>query len=351
METPVIYFYSEEGFQGTVEIGFRGGSISQWWPPRQGGEVPPKYDPPKLDLDADGLPMTPTPAFFEKLRTTGRIDFGESQYEGAIRWDFEVMKPDPRLEENVFRSGETLNWLRPRQTASNVIKAGGEFEKYLFYRGVGNITLPLELKVDSRETLTLRNTGKDAIPYALVYERTPAGRVGIYELKRGIDPGATITVEESALFPPVKEKPGYAPPRVGPEFEMMVEGLIGSGLRPDEASAMVQTWWDSYFEKPGLRVFWVVPGAETERILPLKITPKPREMVRVLVGRSEVLRPRFEKQLVKEFQAKKRDAWNVREADRYGSAYQERVNELAPPKVTKAELSTDDARNRPPLLR
>ncbi|MEO1836706.1 MAG: hypothetical protein ABGZ49_14585 [Akkermansiaceae bacterium] len=58
----------------------------------------------------------------------------------------------------------------------------------------------------------------------------------------------------------------------------------------------------------------------------------------VLVGRSEVLRPSFEKQLGKEFQAGKRDVSNVCKADRYGSAYQERVNELAPPKVTKAEL-------------
>jgi len=114
--------------------------------------------------------------------------------------------------------------------------------------------------------------------------------------------------------------------------------VLSLGLTRDEASAMVQTWWDSYFKKPALHVFWVAPGSEAERILPLKITPKPREKVRVLVGRSEVLRPSFEKQLGKEFQAKKRDAWNVRKTDRYGSAYQERVNELAPPKVTKAEL-------------
>ena len=97
---------------------------------------------------------------------------------------------------------------------------------------------------------------------------------------------------------------------------------------------MVQTWWDSYFGKPGLRVFWVVPQGETERILPLEITPKPKEMVRVLVGRSEVLRPGFEKQLVKEYQAEKKTAWNARWNSGFGAAYLQRGEELLPTTVT-----------------
>ena len=42
--------------------------------------------------------------------------------------------PDPAHEGKVFRPNETVTWLRPRQTASNVVKVGEEYEKYLFYR-------------------------------------------------------------------------------------------------------------------------------------------------------------------------------------------------------------------------
>ena len=75
----------------------------------------------------------------------------------------------------------------------------------------------------------------------------------------------------------------------------MKSGLAACGLLESEAEAMVQTWWTSYFETEGLRVFWVLPAATTDRILPLAVTPPPAKTVRVLVGRSEVLRPRQEK--------------------------------------------------------
>jgi len=38
METPVIYFYTSQPFAAHVHVGFNGGSISQWFPARNGGE-------------------------------------------------------------------------------------------------------------------------------------------------------------------------------------------------------------------------------------------------------------------------------------------------------------------------
>ncbi len=32
METPVIYFHSDEAFSAHVKVGFEGGTISQWYP-------------------------------------------------------------------------------------------------------------------------------------------------------------------------------------------------------------------------------------------------------------------------------------------------------------------------------
>jgi hypothetical protein len=71
------------------------------------------------------------------------------------------------------------------------------------------------------------------------------------------------------------------------DLEML---LAKHGLYPKEAAAMVRTWEDTWFEE-GLRAFYVLPRQQTDAILPLTITPKPDKLVRVLVGRMEIMTP------------------------------------------------------------
>jgi hypothetical protein len=60
---------------------------------------------------------------------------------------------------------------------------------------------------------------------------------------------------------------------------------------------MVNTWRDSWFEEDGLRVLYTLPREWTDHTLPLTLDPKPRELVRVMVGRAEVLTPATETKL------------------------------------------------------
>jgi len=66
--------------------------------------------------------------------------------------------------------------------------------------------------------------------------------------------------------------------------------LTGQGLYPDEARAMIETWRDSWFEE-GSRLFYIVPDRFVNTVLPLKINPLPSQMVRVFVGRIELVTP------------------------------------------------------------
>jgi hypothetical protein len=74
----------------------------------------------------------------------------------------------------------------------------------------------------------------------------------------------------------------------------METALIAQGLYPREAAAMVKTWQDSWFEEHGLRIFYLLPQAWTERVLPLSLEPAPAELKRVMVGRAELLTPDME---------------------------------------------------------
>ena len=57
---------------------------------------------------------------------------------------------------------------------------------------------------------------------------------------------------------------------------------------------MIKTWRASWFEE-GMRVFYVLPRAITDTVLPIDIDPKPTQLVRVLGGRAEVITPEMEK--------------------------------------------------------
>ncbi len=323
METPVIYFYSDHAFQASVEVGFQGGSISQWFPQRASGESVPKIvNWPSPIIDESGF----TTALNEKDFTeAGGLDFSQKR-NGKIAWNIDVLAPDaPRSLS--FKSGEMLNWTRPRNSKSNIIKSNNEFEHYLFYRGVGNFELPLTFSIDAAETLQIKNHTSEKIPFLLVQEVTPEKKVRYYSITDGLNGTETKTIPESDFNTPDAWQSTV--------YQEMAAGLTRAGLNHEEADSMIQTWWESYFEKEGLRVFWIVPETVTEQILPLQVTPKPKSTVRVLVGRSEVLRPRFEAKLMEDYHARKNPQksglWFIHASHRYGLAFEERVREMLAP--------------------
>jgi hypothetical protein len=324
METPVIYFHSEEvmPFRVGVKVGFDGGTISQWYPQRSGGETLPE-PPPSPDPSNKPTPFS-----------AWTLDFNKP-YQGGIEWDVEILTRKQTNEMVLFKPGESLGWLRTRQPVTNAVRTtGGETEGYLFYRGVGRFDPGLKVTVDTDETLHLENRTAGRIPYLVVFEMVD-GKVRWSERAGGLDAGGRLSIPESVL---TDEPAGFSETL----YRSMSSGLASCGLTGAEARSMVETWWQSYFEAPGLRVFWVLPRKATDRMLPLEVTPPPMETVRVLVGRSEVLRPRMEAQWLAASRKTGDDAltWKMLvNSDRFGLAIQERVTALE----SVARLSQPDS--------
>ena len=85
---------------------------------------------------------------------------------------------------------------------------------------------------------------------------------------------------------------------------------------------MLNTWRDSWFEE-GLRVFYIMPRKTTDAILPINIDPQPEGLVRVLVGRTEMLTPEMEKTVTEKLRTLNDPSPNVRQTalkdiNRYG---------------------------------
>lgn len=289
METPVLYFYSDQPRAVQVDVGFYGGIISQWYPDRSGGEQLPALTP--------GLKP---------------VDFAR-EHEGSISWSIDVLSRDEGAKLDLHKEWESPQWPRARvPEASRVRGRKGETEGFLFYRGLGNFPLPLRVTCGEHGRIQLENTGSDNLPFVFVYQGStawwsgslaPGGRQQVVTQERGsFGPSASPVLQES--FP---------------------AALEAAGLTRDEAHAMLATWRESYFEKPGLRVFWIVPRAFTDRVLPLSISPQPDKIERVLVGRTEVLTKEFERELVHDFAADGGQRW---QDDRYLLAYRALVAQL-----------------------
>src|SRR5207253_2114157 len=59
------------------------------------------------------------------------------------------------------------------------------------------------------------------------------------------------------------------------------------------------TWEHSYFRTEGIRILYLVPRQRVDAVIPIHIKPAPDKLVRVMVGRIEVLTPTREKQIEK----------------------------------------------------
>jgi hypothetical protein len=253
LETPVVYFYPPQGMTGPVDlqVEFRGGALTQFYP-----AVP---SPP------------PAPA---------RID---PDTRGALAWKAITLGGSPALPAT-----ESHVWLAPRDVKAASVTVGKESERYLFYRGVGNIDSPLAV-VRSGDALTPmpRSDTEMRIEKLWMYEIRPDGKCAFRVL-----PGVTHkpTADQSYPQTPQFVEADFKPDALADLRKSMHEALVAEGLFADEATAMLATWEESYFKSPGLRVFFVVARAWTDATLPLSVSVD-ADITRVMVGRVDVVTP------------------------------------------------------------
>jgi hypothetical protein len=269
METPVLYFHSDAEVDVTAEVGFQGGTISQWFPQRHSGEA---------------NPAGPV------------VDLGASPYQGSIAWKAKVLSRSASVGMSPSFPAETHSeWTAPRATAANWLKGeDGMVEKFLFYRGLGNFPSSVSLAFLDDGRLKVRNVGPDSIPFLLIYDRALQEGIGGVAAIWGEGP---MAAGEERILP--RPAPGdYA--EGSQAMENLHAAMVTAGLFADEARALLNTWYNGYFIESGIKAFWIMPRRQVDHILPLDITPLPEALERVIIGRSEILPPALEAKLLAE---------------------------------------------------
>jgi hypothetical protein len=273
METPVIYFRSDQALDVDVLVRFPKGLLTEWFP--QVTTFGPVSGVPNL------LPDT---------------------QESHLKWSrIHILPPSASTNQSVLATvpneSTPSHYYPARATAANLVETTRPFdsaraarvdgaahvrEQLLFYRGAGDFQAPLRVSFDPSSQLRLENRGHETIgPIFAVH--TTNGQTAFTALGR-LEPGARIRTPIPAA------SPGVSPAaRLDELAEELRTALTGARLHADEAAAMVTTWRDSWFTENGTRILYLLPQAWTDEELPLRLHPAPRELVRVMVGRADIL--------------------------------------------------------------
>ncbi|MFT3713105.1 MAG: hypothetical protein QM817_36080 [Archangium sp.] len=228
METPVIYFYTSAEMDVSLKVSFTGGAITEWYP-------------------------------WARQYSGNLVDWGKFKLVPNS-----IAKLPQESAPSHYYPARNVDAVQVRVCGTND-SSEQQFEKFLFYRGVGTFALPVGAKLNGDEVKLSGMTGE-----ALLFE-SRGGKVGV----------TRVSSNGKVRRPNLDRK-------VDDAHALVLELLISAGLYEKEAKAMLETWRDTWFED-GLRVIYLVPRATTDSLLPLEVKPAPTSSVRVLVGRFELL--------------------------------------------------------------
>ena len=234
METPVLYFYSSRDAVVDVSVHFKNGTITEWFP---------------------------------KVDTKHTYD--------ALGWRNVHVLPNSTAD---FPVGGQSHYFTARETDAAPLEFNSQHEKFLFYRGVG--TVPLPIAATATDDKILIKTQKPVAGVIVFENHEGHHRYRLINTLQGEE-----TVDVSSL------EDNWAGLLM--DLERV---LIDQGLYQREARAMIETWRDSWFEE-GTRLFYIVPRSAIDSSLPLDIKPAPSQIERVFVGRIELITPAVQEEV------------------------------------------------------
>jgi hypothetical protein len=295
METPVTYFYSEKPMKVAASVSFPKGVFTQWYPAVFSffpNIAPPYQLPPGVGF---GDPVLDPDYPFGSAQC--KKDYSPVA-KGNLDWrTIEVLGRTPLPGEGDVPAAPLAQytWSHARQVAANRIRVTGapgaeqgQVEHFLFYRGLGNFELPVEISAKGGGKIALHNGYGEAVPQVFAIQ-VGDGKGAFTSFGGGVAPDATLSVDVPSLE-------GASDTKAYGEAlgKSVTSALDATGLYHDEAEAMVNTWKRQWFGTPGVRLLYLIPQSWTEESIPLSLDPKPEKLVRVMMIRVEVITPELE---------------------------------------------------------
>jgi hypothetical protein len=252
-DRPIIFFHTPKAVTVDLRIDFPGGLPGVWWP---GTQQPAVRDG---KLVGDGTADKPHRSL------QWRLDLKESRGIPTGKVPLPSVKKDHWIE--------TLRAVKADDVYAHVGEEslGQEHEKFVYYDGL----LPRGKWADvvvEKERVVLSNLADFPLfDLTVIDSRTPEKpRVA------RLDKLDAKTDRKTLEFTDADAKT-FADTAV----KTLTGQLNDAGLQEDEGRALAVLWKADLFQSEGVTAFYRLPQEEYERLLPLKMTPRPEKIVRV----------------------------------------------------------------------
>lgn len=223
MDKPVINIYSEKDIQLRISVDIHKGRVNRWYP-------------------------THTDASLKGMK---------------VMWDNLIVT---RSKKTLANAKDCTWWDLARDTDSSyLVTKKGDVEKFLFYEGESEELKPWISIKESKGKIALSVDTKHKFQGVFVIKDKKIKYLD--EVSESVQ----IDLEKDLV-----EKP---------KAVQLIEALLKKdGLNEKEAKGVVKIWEKDFFEKEGLRVIYMMPRKEIDRILNVEITPKPKSFVRSMIA-------------------------------------------------------------------
>jgi hypothetical protein len=263
---PVVFLHSPQPLALEVRVDFPGGAPAVWWP---------RTVYPAQEFDA--CP-------------------GDGKKKDAFRyleWHVQVKEPPKGQKSNAqllaVDKGHWIETLRAVKaddvfTKTNDGERGGfikegkglpdsqyERERFIYYDGLVPIGKRVAVTV-KKDKVSVSSSVKHPLFDVTVVDRRTPDHTRVARLAK-LEAGAKGTQLEFAEVDP-KEWPEAA-------LVILAKQLTDVGLFEDEAKSLAEVWKKDFFQADGLTLFFRLPQEEYEKLLPMKLKPRPEKLVRV----------------------------------------------------------------------
>lgn len=308
METPVLYFYPEKEMTVHARVAFRNGTITERFPAPSnaaypsGGLLTGALGNVLVDVSCTVTTPTSDQIFSRRL-----AEFSSLSAPAVTYWTGDLLPPDHADSRHMPKVTGTAGahyaaaravpdaWLF-RAASDNPSAANRsipQVEKFIFYRGAGQEVPPYHADMTDGNTVRFTNNSQSANTF-LIAVQVRDGKATWKQMPNISGPGEKSDRTSTLTFP------GESMPLEQAEKELsacFLTELISRGLTQAEAQAMIDTWNDTWFTEPGQRIFTIVDRTWVDSVLPLAISPEPKQIERVFVARYEILSPETELKL------------------------------------------------------
>lgn len=299
METPVLYFYPEEEMTVHVRVAFRNGTITERFPAPSNAAYPSGGLALRgLDHSSVSLCTVTTPTS-DQIFSQRLAEFSSLSAPAVTYWTGDLLPPGHADSRHMPKVTGTAGahyaaaravpdaWLF-RAASDNPSAANlpvPQVEKFIFYRGAGQEVPPYQAYMTDENTVRFTNNSQSANTF-LIAVRVRDGQATWKQMPNISGPGDKSDRTSALTFP------GESIPLEQAEEELsacFLTELISRGLTQAEAQAMIATWNETWFTEPGQRIFTIVDRTWVDSVLPLAISPEPKNTERVFVARYEIL--------------------------------------------------------------